>query len=302
VAPVQDPLLVDSWGLIIIDDVVWVADNGSSVVTTYSLAGEKLPTVVTVNNGDTPGAPTGIVHNFTSGFVIGGHPALWLVATENGTINAYNPLVSITTSSVVVDRSIHGSVYKGIAIAGEFLYATDFHNNKIDVFNSTFALQTNFPFVDPTPLPPGYAPFNIYHVGGQLYVTYALQKPPADMDDLPGLGHGFINIFLPNGNFVRRFASNGFLNSPWGILQAPRSLNLPPGSFLVGNFGDGYINIFDRSGIFLGRLRDCRDYDVNIPGLWGLVGNPHIYFASGPDAENNGLFGKINICCPFNNC
>ena len=312
-----DPNLINSWGITIINNVIWVADNGTGKVTTYNLNGSIYPIVVSVNNNTGVAlAPSGIVHNKTTGFVITNGtiraPALWLVATENGLINAYNPLVNSTASLVVVDNSATGAVYKGITIVNGYLYATDFHNNKIDVFDSNFNPVTTFPFVDPStinPLPAGFAPFNIRNIKGLLYVTYALQKPPANHDDQAGLGNGFINIFNPDGTFVERLVSQGALNSPWGIILAPESLNLADGTILVGNFGDGYINIYASDGTYLGRLKDCIDNDVNINGLWGLAindpdefyGRNAIYFTAGPNSKNDGLLGKLiskcNECC-----
>jgi uncharacterized protein (TIGR03118 family) len=306
-----DPNLVNAWGLVLIENVVWVVANGTSKILTFDLNGNILPTVVNVlDSTGAPAGPTGIVQNTTQGFRIqnGGllFPALFLVATEAGTINAYNSSVSTTNAVVVIDRSSVGAVYKGLTIIGDRLYAADFHNNRIDVFDSNFNLLGGFAFSDPT-LPAGYAPFNVYNIDGLLYVTYALQLPPANKDDQSGPGNGYINIFNPDGTFVRRFASRGVLNSPWGIVTAPSILNLPLGALLVGNFGDGYINIFRNTGEFFDKLRDCSGNIIHIDGLWGLITNYQsglygsgntIYFAAGPNGELNGLFGRLVPDCP----
>jgi uncharacterized protein (TIGR03118 family) len=301
-----DPNLVNSWGLININGVLTVADNGTSLVTTYDPNGNILPTVVTVNDNTGAGTdPTGIVQNKTNDFAItnGGlrAPALWLVASEGGFINGYFPLFDSANSTVVVDRSVAGAVYKGITIASNngrnFIYATDFHNNKVDVFDANFNQIFTFPFADAT-LPPGFAPFNIQLINNLLYVTYALQKPPDNHDDQAGPGNGFINIFSTSGILIRRFASRGPLNSPWGITQLSHDL------IIVGNFGDGTISIFDNNGIFLGKLKDCNNTNIFIDGLWGLLPirllgshNSTIYFASGPNGEANGLLGRLVANC-----
>lgn len=310
---ITDPDVINSWGIVIINGILWVVNNGTGLVTTYSLNGTKLPTTVTVPNTEPVfppqfGAPTGIVHNTTGGFSIGNSlPALWLTATENGTINAYVPSLDPANAPVVVNRSGLGAVYKGLTIAGNLLYAADFHNNRIDVFDANFVLQPfpSFPFIDPE-LPSGYAPFNIQNINGLLYVTYALQKPPENKDDQAGPGNGFINVFSPTGGLIRRFASQGPLNSPWAVTLASVSLDFPAETILIGNFGDGKINAFDINGVFLGSLKECDGItDLVIDGLWGLYGNIYpgtlfantLFFASGPNNEENGLVGKLSSDC-----
>jgi uncharacterized protein (TIGR03118 family) len=308
-----DPNLVNAWGNVIVDEIVYVSDNGSGYITTYDINGTILPLVITVIDAVIPAAPTGLIHNTNIEFIVqnGGirAPASLLTATENGTISAFVPQLNLTETIIVVDRSTDGVVYKGLAIAGNYLYAADFHNNKIDVFDNKFNLVSIsscvFPFVDPT-LPAGFAPFNIFSANGLLYVLYALQLPPANQDDQAGPGNGFINIFCPNGKFIKRLVSNGPLNSPWGIISAPDFLHLPEESIIVGNFGDGFINIFNATGKFLGRLKNCNGIDVNIDGLWGLstihhtfYGDlPEIFFTAGPNDEVNGLLGKFVVNCP----
>lgn len=304
-----DPQLINSWGIILINGNLTVADNGTGLVTTYTVNGIPLtPTVAVPDPNGDPASPTGLVANNTTGFPVtnGGlaAPAVWLTATENGTINAYNPTIFPTTAPVVVDNSASGTVYKGLTIANGYLYAADFHNNKIDVFSSNYTPVIGFPFADPN-LPINYAPFNIYNINNQLYVTYALQKPPDNDDDQAGPGNGYINVFTVNGQLIRRLVSRGALNSPWGIVLAPFSFKLPLGTILVGNFGDGKINVYDRNGVYLGFLIKCDRTPLVLDGLWGLVSGSvyyggsdnTIFFASGPDDEENGLVGKITADC-----
>jgi uncharacterized protein (TIGR03118 family) len=307
-----DPNLVNAWGNIIIDDIVYVSDNGSGNITTYDLNGIILPVIISVQDTTLPAKPTGLIHNTTTGFIVPiigvpNLPALLLTATENGTISGYVPQYP-GTQTLVVYISPNGAIYKGLTIATDYLYAADFYNNKIDVFDNKFNLisvsPTVFPFIDPT-LPTGFAPFNIFYANNLLYVLYAKQLLPNKYDDEAGPGFGFISIFLPNGIFVKRLVSGGPLNSPWGIILAPEFLHLPAGSILVGNFGDGFINIFDSNGTFLGRLKDCNGVDVNIDGLWGLSTIQHthlgrlsdIFFTAGPNHEKNGLLGKLVADC-----
>ena len=141
---------------------------------------------------------------------------------------------------------------------------------------------------------------------GGLYVTYA--KQDADHhDDVHGPGNGFVDVFDTNGNLVRRFASQGTLNSPWGLAIAPTNFGTFAGAVLVGNFGDGRINAFKQSnGTLLGQLSTAASAPIEISGLWGLiVGNGAsggdantLYFTSGPDEEQHGLFGSVHPAAP----
>lgn len=288
---------------------LWVADNHTGVSTLYNTSGTPQSLVVTVPPaaGGTEGSPTGIVFNGTSDFqVSAGAPARFIFATEDGTISGW---ASGPNAVLKVDNSASEAIYKGLAIGNNgtanFLYAADFHGAKVDVFDAAFAPATLAGhFSDPT-IPAGYAPFNIQNIGGVLYVTYALQDADAH-DDVPGLGHGFINKFDLNGNFIARFVSRGSLNSPWGLAVAPAGFGAFANAFLVGNFGNGRINAFNHAtGALLGQLADHSGHAISIDGLWGLkVGNGGnggdlntLYFAAGiagPDAlDDHGLFGSI---------
>jgi uncharacterized protein (TIGR03118 family) len=152
-------------------------------------------------------------------------------------------------------------------------------------------------FKDPN-LPMGYAPFNIRNIGGMLFVTYALQKA-GNEDDSAGVGHGFVDVFKPNGEMAMRFASRGKLNSPWGIARAKRGfINYDDDNILIGNFGDGRINVFDHDGKFLGQLMN-NGSPVVIDGLWAIENNiagissKQLYFTAGPNDEEDGLFGYL---------
>jgi Ca2+-binding RTX toxin-like protein len=185
-----------------------------------------------------------------------------------------------------------------------FLYAADFHNDKIDVIDGAFNKVTlgknGFEtFTDPD-LPPGYAPFNVAAIGGKLYVAYAKQDAHQH-DDVAGHGHGFVDVFETNGHFDGRLISRGDLNSPWAVVQAPSTFGDFAGDLLVGNFGDGRIHAYDiNTGKEQGTLGESPGHPLVIDGLWGLTfgtgkaGDPNaLYYAAGPDGEAHGLFGKI---------
>jgi len=299
-----DPQLQNGWGLTArATSPWWVADNGADVSTLYRADGSKQGLVVS-----TPSAPTGAVANETSSFVVGSGPALFLFATERGKILGWNGGLG-TTAQPVVDRSGEGAIFKGLALAstpsGAFLYATDFHNGRVDVFNGSFG-QVTIPgaFQDPK-IPDGFAPFGIQNVGGAIVVTYA--KPDADrVDDVHGQGLGYVDMFDTSGSLLGRVATRGQLNAPWGVAMAPASFGRFGGDLLVGNFGDGQIMAFERGphGAFepRGQLRSADGGVLTIEGLWalqfgrGAVANgptDTLFFTAGPGDEEHGLFGTI---------
>jgi uncharacterized protein (TIGR03118 family) len=324
VADRTDPNLVNSWGLTINTNanVFWIADNGSGVSTLYRPDGSPvlLPTTppqnfVTIpptsaDKGTPPSAaPTGIVFNASpSAFLFSkpAMPAVFLFDGEDGAIFAWNPGVDLTNAKIVVDNSSPdpkiNSVYKGLASAnrksgGPTLYATNFHNGTVDVFDSSFHPVTGG-FVDPN-LPANYAPFGIATIDNLIYVTFALQND-AKHDDVAGVGHGFIDVFTPEGVLMQRLIpftpGSGRLNSPWGLAKVPHEF----GKFghdvlLVANFGDGKINAFDiHSGTFIAHLNNRRGEPLDFNGLWALFFlDDRLYFTAGIGDESHGLFGVI---------
>ena len=307
-----DPDLVNPWGIVFAPNApVWVNDNGTGLSTLYDGLGVKQALVVAVpppTGGMPPSLPTGIVSS-AAGFAVteGAVSAAsrFIFATLRGTISGWAPTVNPTNAIVAVDRSKEGAIYTGLALAangtGNFLYAADFHNNRIDVFDSTFQLVTlSGSFSDPR-LPDGYAPFGIQNILGNLYVTYAKQDEAAQRD-VPGPGLGFVNVFDANGRLIRRFASRGRLNAPWGVALAPADFGQFSNTLLVGNFGDGRINTFDLgSGEPQGWLRTPNGRAITLEGLWGIAfGNGALnqptnilFFAAGPGEEEHGLYGRI---------
>jgi uncharacterized protein (TIGR03118 family) len=299
-----DANLVNAWGLTsTAGSPWWVADNGMDVSTVYRANGTTARSPVQVAS-----APTGAVSNSSSNFMITNGtttaPATFLFATEEGQILAWTSTVSGNTA--MVEATSSGAVYKGLAIAGDRLYATDFHHGRIDVFDGTFQpVDTAGGFVDPG-IPAGYAPFGIQNVNGTIVVTYA--KQDADQkDDVPGQGHGFVDMFSTTGTFLGRVATHGQLNSPWGIAKAPGNFGRFSGDLLIGNFGDGQISAYqpqlDGSFELVGQLRTSDHKVLTIDGLWalqfgkGALANNGptntLFFTAGPDGESHGLFGTI---------
>jgi uncharacterized protein (TIGR03118 family) len=316
-----DPNLVNPWGITPRPDgQLRVSDNGTGLSTVYTNNGTALSPVVTIPPpaGSSPGttaAPTGNVLNTTSDFVIrAGHrsgPATFVFATEDGTLSGWNRAVNRTNAILAVDNSASGAVYKGLALGsnarGHLLFATNFHAGTVDVFDKHFhQVHLAGSFIDPQLPPPpigspGFAPFGIQNIGGNLFVTYALQKPDQH-DDMAGPGNGFVDVFDTDGHLLRRFASHGTLNSPWGMAVAPDDFGQFSDALLVGNFGDGRINAFSRTtGAFLGQLSNPADQPITIDGLWGITfakaGDEDdantLFFAAGINDEADGLFGTL---------
>ena len=308
-----DQDLKNAWGIAFLPGApFWIADNGTGLSTLYDGTGAKQQLVVRIPtpSGASGGtaAPTGMVANTSTQFRIPNTelPSLFLFATEDGTIAGWNPGLSDPSSAeIVVDssQSASGAIYKGLAIGtnsqGNFLYAANFRTGSIDVFDSSFAPATlDGSFVDPN-LPANFAPFGIRNIDGDLVVTFA-QQDQAKEDDVPGPGLGVVDIFDTDGHLIRRFASGGDLNSPWGIARAPFNFGRFSGDILIGNFGDGRINVFQPSGEFLEQIADANGQPIEIDGLWALTfggaakSSPDtLYFTAGPNDEANGLFGSI---------
>jgi uncharacterized protein (TIGR03118 family) len=312
-ADFTDPNMGNSWGIAFNPQgPVWVNNNATGLVTIFDGNGVAQSLVVTIPgvNGAT-GNPTGIVFSGGADFVIrsgsASAPAVFLFATESGTIAGWSPQVNATNAITAIDNSASGAVYKGLALSGNgtthLIYAANFGNSRVDVFDGTFtAVTTAGGFTDPT-LPSGFAPFGIQAINGDIYVSYAL-KAPTGIDEVDGPGLGFVNVFDPEGRLIRRVASQGALNAPWGMTVAPASFGDFGETLLVGNFGDGTINAFDlRTGASLGTLRDSAGNQIVIDGLWGMAfGNgimsqptTTLFFAGGPVDETGGVFGRVTL-------
>lgn len=302
-----DAKLVNAWGIAFNPaGFVWVANNGSDTSTLYDGNGVPQTLVVT-----TQASPTGIIFNSSQDFKItqNGVTAAspFVFASESGIISAWSPTVNRTAVVNVFDGSSASKVYKGLASASylglNYLYAADFHNMAIDVFDSSFAPAV-LPgkFKDPG-LPAGYAPFNIQAIGDKLYVAFAKRAASGD-DEQAGAGLGVVSVFDTGGNFIKQLAYGGALNAPWGMAMAPANFGAASNMLLVGNFGDGKINVYNPStGAFMGALAKSDQTPIVIDGLWGIAFGPGVnsqptntlFFAAGPSDEKHGLYGRIDL-------
>jgi len=308
-----DSDLLNPWGLAAAPGgPFWVADNNSNGSTIYDGTGAPQSPPVSIPAGaNGPANPTGVVYNGTADFVIttgaGSAPAQFIYSGEGGTIAGWASSVSGTTATIAYDDGAGGAVYKGLAMANNgtanLLYATDLHNAKIDVFDTHFKKATApGGFADPM-IPAGFAPFGIQALGNQLYVTYAKQDATAHDEQL-GAGLGYVDVFDANGNLLKRFASAGVLNAPWGIALAPAGFGSFGADLLIGNFGDGTINSFDPvSGNPAGSISLASGKQLVIPGLWSLAfGNGAanqptgtLFYTAGPNNQTDGVFGRIDV-------
>lgn len=320
-APIQDPLLVNPWGITVRGtSPFWLANNGTSTSTLYR--GDVSGSALVKNPGlaavSIPGGlPTGVVGNSTTDFTltpcaIASCPAAFIFASITGNIVGWNPNAAAAGSTTgIIAASQPGRVYTGLANGsnggGNRLYVADFANGNIDVYDGNFALTTvTGGFLDPTiPTTMGntYHPFNIQNIGGSLYVTYA--KVGAGGQDEEGVGNGYVRRFNTDGIRDLTFGiNNGQLNSPWGVAIAPASFGIFGSALLIGNFGEGNPSIHAynaTTGAFLGTLQNEGGVGIEIDELWGLQfgnggsgGDPStLYFAAGPAEEEHGLFGSL---------
>jgi uncharacterized protein (TIGR03118 family) len=321
-----DAHLVNPWGIAFgPTTAIWVANNRNATATQYDGNGRAQPAATPLVVNFAPNAaggafnPTGIVFNASNDFVVSAAASgasHFIFAGEGGMIAGWSPSVD-RTHAITAFTATDGAVYKGLAIAnngaGNFLYATDFHGGKVDVFDTQFTKQatsaTAFAFVDPT-LPAGYAPFGIQALNTgaagatQIYVTYAQQNGTDNHDQNNGPGFGLVDIFDTNGEFVSHLITAGTrLNAPWGVALAPADFGTLSNAVLIGNFGDGKINAFaTTTGAFVGGLADSNGAAFARPGLWGIAfgndtGNqPHntLFFSAGVNDQANGEFGRID--------
>jgi uncharacterized protein (TIGR03118 family) len=317
-AALMDTNLVNPWGMSRSSGSPWwISDNGTGKSTLYDGTGAAKSLVVTIPPDDPAvsptGTPTGTVFNYSTGFdLVAGtatSKAAFLFVTEDGTISGWNPGVNPTLAQVKV-RTKGTSVFKGAALAtmnttagpATYLYVADFRKARVQIYDATFA-RVHFgedAFQDEE-VPDGYAPFNIQNIGGDLYVTFAKQDS-AKHDEVDGAGLGYVAVFSPSGELLRRFEHGDWLNGPWGLVLASGDFGIYSHDLLVGQFGSGNIAVYDpQSGRFLGLLQDSTNAPIAISGLWGLTfGNgtgsgpaTTLYFTAGSDGEQHGLLGTI---------
>ncbi len=304
----HDANLVNSWGLAFNPQgFSWIANAGTATSTLYDGNGVAQSLVVTIDQGN----PSGIVFNGSSGFSIteagvsGAAP--FIFATLQGQISAWAPTVDGTHAFTIVDDSTAGDSFTGLAIGtvagGNLLYAADFAHGTVVTLDSTFAPATTIGgFVDAT-LPTGYAPFGIQQIGGRVFITYALRDTTTGRDTA-GAGLGLVDVFDLQGTLLQHLvATGGALNAPWGVALAPSTFGKYANMLLVGNFGDGTINVYDpTSGAMQGTLSNNDGTAIVVPGLWALqFGNDlnsqpsdTLFYTAGPGAEAHGLYGRID--------
>ena len=313
-----DANLVNPWGIVFNPQgFVWVANNGTATSTLYDGNGVAQTLVVAIPAGTSgPAAPTGIVFNGSTDFTVSvgalSGVSVFIFASEGGTISAWSPTVAMNNAVTAYDGASAGAIYKGLAIAHDsaghnFLYAADFHNAKVDVFDGTFKkVTTTGGFVDAS-VPAGYAPFGIQNIPGSdgsahIYVSYAKQGSGAD--EVDGAGLGYLAVFDATGTLVTHLVSGGALNAPWGIAMAPADFGALSGDLLVGNFGDGTINAYDpATGASKGAMMLRSGGAVQLPGLWGIAfGNGlnsqptnTLFYAAGANGEADGVYGRIDF-------
>jgi uncharacterized protein (TIGR03118 family) len=312
-AQLTDPNLKNPWGTSFSDTGFFsISDQQTNVNTLYSLAAAGVsqapPTIAIPTTAAGPQGPTGQVNNDTSSFLVNGTPASRIFADLNGTLSAWNSSAGTTAQ---VEATTTGAAYSGLDsgsnASGDFLYAANPKQGRIDVFDGSFVLTSLGPnaFHDPL-LPAGLVPFNVDNINGDLYVMYAPAGPPTARN-MALEGHGAVAVFDTSGNFIRQLTSGGKLASPWGITLAPSTFGKFRGDLLVGNFSfaAGEINAFDPvSGRYLGTLTDSSGNTLlnHAQGLWYLTfgiggngGDPNtLYFTSGLNAETDGLIGAID--------
>lgn len=322
-AAVVDPNLKNPWGLSRSNGSPWwVSDNGTGFATLYTGSGTIRPingtgtvTIPPPKNAPpgTTATPTGTVFNGSNDFLLpNGRPAIFIFATEDGTISGWN---GGQNAVLMVDNSDNGSpngaVYKGATTADvngtRFLYVTNFRKARVEVYDTNFQQVSFGPqaFNDTNVLP-GFAPFNIQNIGGTLFVTYAKQDA-ARHDDVAGDGLGYVLFFTPSGKLIGHLERGPWMNSPWGIVWTPRDFGEYSNSILVGNFGSGKIAAFNGfTGKFIDFVKNPDDSVMTIDGLWMIAfggdSDPAkngsgpattLFFTAGIQGESHGLFGTI---------
>jgi uncharacterized protein (TIGR03118 family) len=304
-----DPNLINPWGISFAPtSPFWISDNNSGFTSLKTGGGAPFPALHQVPFPAAANNPTGTVFNSglaAGAFASGGNTPIFLFAGEDGHISSWS-FANGAGPTQIDFTSKTASVFKGLAEAttggNSMLYATDFRNNAVDMFTNNFATETSF--TDPTVMS-GFAPFNAQVLDGQLYVTFALQDA-AKHDDVSAPGNGYVDVFNLDGTLNHRIASFGDpnLDSPWGLAIAPSNWGKFAGKLLVGNFGDGTVNVYDQTtNTFLGKLDDKSGNPIALGDLWALTpGNgsnflktSSIYFTSGVVKESGGLFGALSV-------
>jgi len=324
-APTIDPNLKNPWGLTRSSTTPaqpgspwWIGNNNSGTSTLYNGKDNIIPPLVVsvpVPKGapaGTQSAPTGVVFNGSpADFLLApGKQAIFMFATEDGTISGWNPGIDLHNAVLKVDNSdgggADGAVYKG-ATSGEinghrFLYVTNFRSAKVEVYDTNFKrVHLDEDAFEAEGVPRGFAPFNVQNIGGTLFVTYAKQDAPRH-DPVGGDGLGFVELFTPTGRHIGHLEHGDWFNAPWGVVWTTRDFGEFGNVILVGNFRSGWIAAFNGfTHKFIGWVRNPDDSVVTIDGLWSLTfGNDAtagpantLFFTAGINNEQDGLFGTL---------
>jgi len=261
-----DPNLINPWGVSHSPtSPFWISDNGTGLTSIDSLVAGNVTlnvippvTIAPATPDGGPAAPTGQVFNsFASSnafTLMDGKPATFLFATEDGTISGWN-MAAGSESIIAVNESANpadgsealgmGAVYKGLAIAqtddGPMLYAANFRHGTVDMFDQNFDQVKSFS--DPN-VPTDFAPFNVQDIGGNIYVSFAMQDSDKH-DDVKGAGLGYVDIFSPGGQLLLRLDHGPWFNAPWGMTLASSDFGKHSHDLLVGQFGSGEILVFN---------------------------------------------------------
>jgi uncharacterized protein (TIGR03118 family) len=312
-----DPNLKNPWGIARgTGGPWWVSDNVTGVSTLYDGSGANQGLVVTIpaTPPATLGSPTGIVFNGSNDFAVTtGNPGVFIFVSIDGTISAWNPNVDLHNAKQKVPGSTK-SVLTGATIAQigdkRYLYVADLEAGQITVYDTNFkAVELSEKAFHEDHVPPGFAPFNIQNIGGNLYVAYAKQDKAKTFVTF-GAGLGFVNVFSPEGRFLMQLRHGSWFNAPWGLTLAPSDFGTFSHKVIVGEFGNGHLSAFDAvTGEFEGELNDQNNAVISIGGpgaLWALafgdgeknsdpLNKPAnaLYFTAGPNFPNGGLFGTL---------
>ena len=305
-----DPNFLNPWG-ISVSGAWWISTANSNFNYVISATTDAVGLEVVV-----PGAPAGsVTTSGASGMVLSnGVKAAFLFSTLDGAIYGWNGSLN-TNTLVAINNSSAGASYPGLAIINpsattSYILAPNFGAaSKIEVYDQTFK-PTTLPgsFTDPN-LPSGYAPYSIHVLHNQVWVAYALRSSSAPYVPLLGSGSGIVDVFDTKGNFVARAVTGGNLNAPWGVAFAPSNFGVFSGDLLIGNFGDGIINVYDPTNYaYRGQLVDSTATPLTYLALWDLLttGTPvmnsgsssggtanTVYFTAGLEDQRHGLLGAI---------
>jgi uncharacterized protein (TIGR03118 family) len=294
-APVVDKQLINAWGLAQFSDSdpVWVSDNNSNVTTFYNRTTGSKDGTVTITTGN----PTGIVAGPGTGFNVTENgktgSSVFIFDTESGTIEGWAP--SVDSAKTITAYTGTDAVYKGLALdpTTDHLFAADFGQDRVEIFDNTFKLLSSF---TDKALPKRFAPFNLAVLDGKLYVAFA-ERDKAHINQVNGAGLGYVDVFDTSGKLIKSLIAKGPLNAPWGLTIAPSGFGSVAGDLLVGNFGNGWINVFNpTTGANLGWLTNTSGAPLVIQGLWALDNGPGkstIQFSAGPGGQLHGLLGLI---------